>query len=163
MIRSLIVDGLGTTTTGLHHCWHGLGRIVTQPGRHDLFASVCLTGGLLAPLWTTPVAAQIGVSDAGAVLCSGALNIAQLLTVGLGLVSMYFILKGLIRMMVGLDNAGATELVGSDGRRRTDDAGPYGRRQARGGVYSVMAALLPVIVPIFLKVAGIDVVTCLFP
>lgn len=76
---------------------------------------------------------------------------------------MYFIIKGVLRMMVGLDNAGATELVGSDGVRRTDAAPAYGRRQARGGVYSLVAALLPAIVPVFLNVAGIDVASCLLP
>lgn len=122
-----------------------------------------MTGVLIAALLADPVAAQVGVSEAEQVLCSDGFNVAQLLTVGLGLVSMYLILKALLRMMVGLDNAGATELVGSDGVRRTDAAGPYGRRQARGGIYSLVAALLPVFIPVFLSVIGVDVASCLLP
>lgn len=109
------------------------------------------------------VPSQVGMSETEQVLCSGAFNVAQLITIGLGLVSMYFIIKGVLRMMVGLDNAGATELVGSDGVRRTDAAPAYGRRQARGGVYSIVAALLPAIVPVFLNVVGINVAACLLP
>lgn len=107
------------------------------------------------------IPAQVGVSEAEQVLCSGTVNIAQIITVGLGLISMYFILKGLIRMMTGLDNAGSTELVGSDGVRRTDAAPAYGRQQARGGINSWVAALLPVLVPVFLNAVGINVVDCL--
>ncbi len=109
----------------------------------------------------TPV--QIGVAEAEQVLCSGPISIAQLITIGLGLISTYLILKGVLRLMVGVDNAGATELVGSDGIRRTKAAPAYGRRQARGGIYSVVAALLPTIVPVVLGVMGINVISCLFP
>lgn len=163
MLQSSIIDCLTMMRTGFLWCWRAFRWSVFQPGRHDLFVSLFLTAGLLLPLGATPVVAQVGVSEAGQVLCSGTFNLAQLLTVGLGLISMYFILKGLLRMMVGLDNAGSTELVGSDGVRRTDAAPAYGRRQAKGGVYSLIAALLPVLVPAFLNVAGIDVVACLFP
>ncbi|WP_330630477.1 hypothetical protein [Halocatena halophila] len=106
---------------------------------------------------------QIGVGEAEQVLCSGPISIAQLITIGLGLISTYLIIKGVLRLMMGVDNAGATELVGSDGIRRTKAAPAYGRRQARGGIYSVLAALLPTIVPVLLGVAGINVVSCLFP
>lgn len=111
------------------------------------------------------IPAQVGVSEAEQVLCtsSAGINVAQIITLGLGLISMYFILKGLLRLMTGLDNAGATELVGSDGVRRTDAAPAYGRQQARGGIYSWVAALLPVLVPVFLNVAGISVADCLIP
>lgn len=108
-----------------------------------------------------PVTAQVGVSAAGDILCTGSPNVAQLLTVVLGLVSMYFILKGLGRMMIGLDVIGKTEHVGNDGRRRTDKVDPYGRQKARGGINSWVAALLPVIVPVFLAVVGINVPNCL--
>lgn len=105
--------------------------------------------------------AQVGVSEAEQVLCSGAFNVAQLITLVFGLYSMYLILKGLIRMMLGTDNAGSTELVGSDGIRRTDAAPGYGRDQAKGGINSWVAALLPVLVPVFLNAVGINVVDCL--
>lgn len=111
-----------------------------------------------------PVPAQVGVSEAEQVLCtsSAGINVAQIITLGFGLYTMYLILKGLIRMMVGTDNAGATELVGSDGIRRTDAAPGHGRQQARGGILSWVAALVPVFIPVFLAVAGINVPNCLF-
>lgn len=113
--------------------------------------------GVLFPV----VPAQVGVSGAEQVLCSGTVTVAQLVTVVLGLISMYFILKGMVRMMIGLDVIGKPEHVGNDGRRRTDKVDPYGRQKARGGVYSWVAALLPVLVPVFLSVVGIDVASCL--
>lgn len=108
------------------------------------------------------VTAQVGASEAGDVLCTGSPNVAQLVTVVLGLISMYFILKGLVRMMIGLDVIGKTEHVGNDRRRRTDKVDPYGRQKARGSINSWVAALLPVIVPVFLAVVGINVPNCLF-
>lgn len=139
---------------------------VIQPGRHDLLTSVVVTASLLASLGMTPVAAQVGVSETEQLLCSGALNVAQIMTIGLGLVSAYYVLKGMLRMQFGINNAGeGTELVGNDGIRRVwdGDARAYGRRHARGGLYSWAAALLPVIVPAVLAVAGIDYVSCLLP
>lgn len=150
-----VSDGIRTTAAVLRRFHRGLIDRVTRSGRHD----VALSLGVTLP--TLPL--QVGVSEAEEVLCSGTFNIAQVITVGLGLISMYFILKGLIRLMTGLDNAGSTELVGSDGIRRTDAAPAYGRQQARGGIYSWVAALLPVLVPVFLNVAGINVADCLFP
>lgn len=139
-------------------------RMLVHTGRHDLVLSVCMTTALLIPLLAKPVAAQVGVSEAGQVLCSGSFNIAQILTVGLGLLSMYFIFKGLIRMMQGLDNAGATTLLVPEIEDEVyDNPQEYGHQQARGGIYSIAAALLPSIVPAFLAVAGIDVIACLFP
>lgn len=130
-------------------------RIVTQPGRHDLYLSVSTVALLLMPLQASPVAAQVGVDEAQQVLCNGSsgFNIAQIITVGLGLISMYFILKFLIRMMTGLDKAGSTD----------SGAQAQGKQEAKGGIYSLLAALLPVLVPVFLSTAGIDVVSCLFP
>jgi hypothetical protein len=139
------------------------GRLVTQPGRHDLVSSVLVTASLLAPLWATPVAAQVGVSETEQVLCSGALNVAQIVTIGLGLVSGYFILKGMLRMQIGLDIIHRLEHIGADGRRRTDKTPKQGKKKARGGIYSWAAALLPVFVPPLLAVAGVDVVSCLLP
>ncbi|WP_248908559.1 hypothetical protein [Halocatena marina] len=139
-------------------------RTLIHTGRHDLVLSVGMTTALLIPLLAKPVAAQVGVSEAGQVLCSGSFNIAQILTVGLGLLSMYFIFKGLIRMMQGLDNAGATTLSVPEIEDEVyDTPQEYGHQQARGGIYSIAAALLPSIVPAFLAVAGIDVIACLFP
>lgn len=115
--------------------------------------------GVVSPV----IPAQVGVSEAEQVLCtsSAGVNVAQIITLVFGLYSMYLILKGLIRMMLGTDNAGSTELVGSDGIRRTDAAPGYGRDQAKGGINSWVAALLPVLVPVFLNAVGINVVDCL--
>jgi hypothetical protein len=162
-MRSHLVHATAPVLSMIRRGWNRLCRVVLHPGRHDLFVSMLLTASVLAPVWTRPVAAQVGVSATEEVLCTGAVNIAQLVTIGLGMVSMYFILKGVVRIQLGVDNAGAIELRGSDGVRRTDAAGPYGRRQARGGLYSISAALLPVLVPVFLSVAGVNVVSCLFP
>lgn len=129
-------------------------RGATRPGRHDLFLSVFVTGSLLAPLWASTVAAQVGTSEAQDVLCAtSGINVAQIITIGLGLVSAYFILKFLVRMMTGLDKAGSTD----------SGAQQQGKKQAKGGIYSLVAALLPILVPAALNVANIDVVSCLLP
>lgn len=130
-------------------------QILTQPGRHDLYLSVCAIAVFLVPLQASPVAAQVGVDEAEQVLCNGStgFNIAQIITVGLGLISMYFILKFLVRMMTGLDKAGSTD----------SGAQAQGKQEAKGGIYSLVAALLPVLVPVFLSTAGINVASCLFP
>lgn len=98
------------------------------------------------------MAAQVGVSEAEQILCAERVNLTQLLTVGLGLASMYYILKFLLRLMKGLDKAGKPAV--SRG---------YFAHQVQDSVYSLVAALIPVFIPVFLNVAGIDVVACLFP
>jgi hypothetical protein len=138
-------------------------RLLIRPGRHDLVSSVIVTASLLAPLVAQPVAAQVGVSETEQVLCSGTLNVAQIVTIGLGLVSGYFILKGMLRMQIGIDIIHRLEHIGDDGRRRTEKTPKQGKKKARGGIYSWAAALLPVFVPPVLAVAGIDVVSCLLP
>jgi hypothetical protein len=141
-------------TEVVRKCQNTFIRRATQPGRHDLFLSVFVTGILFAPLWASTVAAQVGTSEAQDVLCStSGINVAQIITIGLGLISAYFILKFLIRMMTGLDKAGSTD----------SGAQQQGKKQAKGGIYSLVAALLPVIVPAALNVANIDVVSCLLP
>ncbi|WP_248911054.1 hypothetical protein [Halocatena marina] len=138
--------------------------VMMSSGRHDLVLSVGGSGSLLVPSMIDPVLTQVGVSEAEQVLCSGGFNISQLTVVGFGLLSMYLILKGLIRMIVGLDIVGKPEIVGSDGIRRTDAVDPYGRQKAKGGVYSIVAAIFPIFfVPVFLNVIGIDVAGCLLP
>lgn len=146
--------GIEATKTVIKRSRRSFMRMVTQPGRHDLYMAVLVTALFIAPLWTRPVAGQVGVSEANEVLCGGTgFNIAQIITVGLGLISMYFILKFLIRMMTGLDKAGSTN----------SGAQQEGKQEAKGGVYSLLAALLPVLVPVFLNTAGINVASCLFP
>ncbi|MFC6962393.1 hypothetical protein [Halocatena marina] len=147
--------GVEAFKTAAKRCWHELRWIITQPGRHDLYMAMFVTALFTTPLWAQPVAAQVGVSEAEQVLCNGStgFNIAQIITVGLGMISMYFILKFLLRMMTGLDKAGSTD----------SSAQQQGKQEAKGGVYSLLAALLPVLVPVFLNTAGINVASCLFP
>jgi hypothetical protein len=138
----------------VYGCRCKLIRITTHPGRHDLFLSVFVTSAILAPLLASRVAAQVGTSEAQNVLCStSGINVAQIVTIGLGLISAYFILKFLFRMMTGLDKAGSTD----------SSSQQEGKSQAKGGIYSLVAALLPILVPAALNVANIDVVSCLFP
>jgi hypothetical protein len=149
--------------TAPRRLWAAIVRLVIQPGRHDLGSSLLVTASLLIPIWARPVAAQVGVSETEQVLCSGALNVAQIVAIGLGLVSGYFILKGMLRMQIGIDIIHRLEHIGADGIRRTDATPKQGKKKARGGVYSWAAALLPVFVPVLLAVAGIDYVSCLLP
>lgn len=156
MNKIFSLDNIRTEIAAIvKRCSRRIAHVLTQPGHHDLTLSMAITATVLAPLWAHPVAAQVGVDEAGQVLCSegNGLNIAQIITIGLGLLSAYFILKFLVRMMAGLDKAGSTE----------SDRAQSGKDQARGGIYSLVAALLPLIVPAFLQAASIDVVTCLLP
>jgi hypothetical protein len=149
--------------TVLRRAWAAIVQLVVQPGRYDLALSVVGTSILVGPLWTTPVTAQVGTSAAEQVLCGEGINTAQWITIGLGLISAFFILKFLLRVMLGLDIIHRTEHIGADGIRRTDATPKQGKKKARGGFYSLAAALLPVFVPPVLAIAGIDVVSCLFP
>jgi hypothetical protein len=147
----------------LHRSWRYSVRVATRPGRHDLVSSLLVTASLLAPLWARPVAAQVGTSAAEQVLCGEGINTAQWISIGLGLISAFYIFKFLLRVMLGLDIIHRTEHIGQDGIRRTDATPRQGKKKARGGIYSLVAALLPVFVPALLTVAGINVVSCLFP
>ncbi|WP_330631934.1 hypothetical protein [Halocatena halophila] len=156
MVKKTPVSGIRAHVTGgSKRIFHTAAHVLMRPGRHDLYLSVILIATALSPVLARPVAAQVGVSEAEQVLCSGStgFNIAQIITVGLGLISMYFILKFLVRMMTGLDKAGSTD----------SGAQAQGKQEAKGGIYSLVAALLPVLVPVFLNVAGINVASCLFP
>ncbi len=93
---------------------------------------------------------QIGISEAEQVLCHDQVPIAQLIMIGLGLFSMYLIVKFVLRLMKGLDKAGSIHV----------DRG-YFAHQVQDSFYSLVAALLPVVVPVFLNLVGINVVECL--
>lgn len=161
MPRSSIVRVCWETVILLKRWWQMVEWLTMRPGRHDPVLSIILTSGMLT-LWPTPVAAQVGVSGAEQVLCAEGINLAQLVTLGLGLMSMYFILKFFLRAMTGLDTRGeviATRDPVVDRRKKRR----YGKLQTRDSLYSLGAALLPLFVPVFLNVVGIDVVSCLFP
>ncbi|RRJ28496.1 hypothetical protein [Halocatena pleomorpha] len=93
---------------------------------------------------------QIGISAAEQVLCNNQVPIGQLITVVLGLFSMYLILKFMLRLMKGLDKAGSIHVKRG-----------YFAHQVQNGSYSLLAALLPVVVPVFLNLVEIDVVECM--
>ena len=161
MIRRTILFERAITV--LRQAWATIVQLVTQPGRHDLTGSVLVISILVGPLWARPVTAQVGTSAAEQVLCGEGINTAQWITIGLGLISAFFIFKFLLRVMLGLDIIHRTEHIGADGIRRTDATPKQGKKKARGGFYSLAAALLPVFVPPLLAVAGIDAVSCLLP
>lgn len=147
--------------------YHRLGmtivRHMTQSGRHDLGSSVVVTVCVLVPLWARPVAGQVVGSATEQLLCQTAgLNLAQLVTIGLSLLSGYYILKFLLRGMYGVDKVGEVP-TGRDHSVNTQKKYRFRDLQPRDALYSLVAALLPVLVPAFLNVAGIDVVACLFP
>ncbi|RRJ31031.1 hypothetical protein [Halocatena pleomorpha] len=77
----------------------------------------------------------IGISKAEQMLCSSGFNIGQLVVLGLGMISAYFLLKAVIRAV---------------------------NRQVRGGAYSLVAGILPLCIPTALTVLGVDT-TCLLP
>jgi hypothetical protein len=146
--------GIGTIKTVLGQFYYSLARVLTQPGRHDLFLSISLVAIVLAPLMAGSTSAQVGISNAQEILCAGSgLNLSQIITIGFGLISGYFILKFVYRTMSGLDKAGSA----------SSSKQSQGKTQAVGGLYSLAAALLPLIVPLLLSTAGINFVTCLMP
>lgn len=85
--------------------------------------------------WVDRIAPSLGISEAEQLLCSSGINIAQLMVSGLVIISVYFFLKAVVRAF---------------------------NRQVRGGLYSLVAALLPLCVPAFLTAVGVDT-ACLFP
>lgn len=139
--------------TVLQRVWTAIVRPVIQPGRHDLVSSVVVTAGLLAPLVARPVAAQVGVGPVEQVLCqSGGVNIGAGIGTVFGLLTGYFFLKGLLRMMKGFDKAGDPTV-----KRK------YFQLQMRDAGYSFAAGVLPALVPTLLITAGITPVSCLIP
>lgn len=104
--------------------------------------------------------AQAGVSEAEQVLCTGDAPVAQLVTVGLGLASMYFFLKFLLRAQYGFDKRGDVP-SGRDPTVNARKKSRFGKLQTRDALYSLLAGLVPVLVPVFLRAVGIDVVECL--
>ena len=122
-----------------------------------------MIASVFVPLWATPVAGQVGVSATEQLLChTASLNIAQLVTIGLSIISGYYLLKFLIWGMVGFDTVGKVP-SDRDHSINTQKKLRYRDLQTRDAVYLLVAALLPFFVPVLLNVARIDVVACLFP
>ncbi len=108
------------------------GRLIYRAGTQTTSTSAFLVG--FVP-WLDRITQQIGSSEAEQMLCSGGFNVAQLVVVGLVTISGYFLLKAVVRAL---------------------------NRQVRGGIYSLVAAVVPLFVPAFLTVIGVDT-ACLFP
>jgi hypothetical protein len=137
----------------LHRSWEHSLHVATRPGRHDGVGSVFVTATLLAPLWARSVAAQVGVGPVEQILCqTGGVNIGEGMRSVFGLLTAYFVLKGLFRLMIGFDKAG-----------RPDVSDKYLPLQIRDAGYSFAASLLPMFLPTVLVAAGITPVACLFP
>ncbi|WP_390205513.1 hypothetical protein [Halocatena marina] len=89
---------------------HGLIEIVMQPGWGDLYTSVVGTAILLGPLWIIlAIAQELGIGMAKDVLCSAGrmgVSLPFLITLGLEIVMVFFLLKFLIRVMISLAERG---------------------------------------------------------
>ncbi|UPM42220.1 hypothetical protein [Halocatena salina] len=103
------------------------------PSDTQTTASVILLG--VVPALIDRIDPPIGISKAEQLLCSSGFNIGSLVVLGLGMISAYFLLKAVVRAV---------------------------NRQIRGGLYSLVAAVLPLCVPTFLTALGVDT-TCLLP
>jgi hypothetical protein len=135
---------------------------VMHPERHNIGGSLLGMSGVVAPLWAQPVVGQVGVDATEQVLCADGVNITNVITVGLGLYSVYLILKFLLRAMWGADKRG--EVPGNrDPKVNESKKQIFGFLQVQDSLYPLVAIFLPVLVPVFLNLAGIDVVSCLLP
>lgn len=134
---------------GLRRGGHGLIEIVMQPGWGDLYTSVVGTAILLGPLWVIlAIAQELGIGMAKDVLCSAGrmgVSLPLLITLGLEIVMVFFLLKFLIRVMISLARAG------------------MGTLEIRDTAYSLVAALLPAIASGLLTVGGSSLSACLYP
>ena len=98
--------------------------------------------------------AQVGTDQASSALCgSTSVDIARLVTIVLGILSGWFVLKAIPRAQFGLDKMGSTN----------EQTVREGKSQARGAGYSVGAAVVPVLFIAGLEAAGIGVVSCMMP
>lgn len=127
-------------------------RRVMQLGRHDLAHSVIVTVSLLSLLVATPVAAQVGGANRTDPLSTGWRQYRAGDRPRVRIDLSIFIMKFLIRLMIGFNKAG-----------RVDVSNKYFPLQIRDACYSLGTALLPALVPTALTIAGIMPVSCLLP
>lgn len=107
------------------------------------------------------IPAQVGIPEAEQVLCSGEMPIARLITVGLGVISMYFIFKFLVQLQFGLDTAGKVP-SGRDPMVNLMKKNRYKMLRMREALYSLLAGLLPsLLLLVVFPVLNINVVDCL--
>ena len=139
--------------TVFRRAWAALVWRATRPGRHDLVGSLLVTASVLAPLWATPVRAQVGVGPVEQILCqAGGIDIGAGIGIGFGLLTSYFFLKGLLRLMKAFDKGG-----------RIDVNRKYTKLEIRDAGYAFAAGLLPLFISTVFVAAGITPVGCLFP
>lgn len=113
--------------------------------------------GVLIPV----VPAQVGVSEAQQVLCNGSVPIARLITVGLGLASMYFFFKFLVKAQVGFDKAGDVP-PGRGASKNRMKKNRYKILQTRDALYSLLAGVLPsLMLLVVFPAMNINVIGCL--
>ena len=135
----------------LHQSCQDSLRGAIRSGRHDCVVSVCVTAMFLVPLWARPVAAQVGVGAVEQVLCqTGGVNIGEGMSVVLGLVTSYFFLKGLLRLMKAFDKGG-----------RIDVNRKYTKLEIRDAGYAFAAGLLPLFISTVFVAAGITPVAAI--
>lgn len=161
MLRLFIPSEIELLTV-VRQCRQRLRRFVSQPGRHDVVLSMIVAWVFLAPLLAEPVAAQVGISAAEQVLCAEGGNIAQLIGLSLILASAYFSVKIIVQLQYLADKRW-TKPPGRDPQLNAKKKREFEKFQVRDTMYSVVGALLPVLYPVLLNAAGINVVGCLFP
>jgi hypothetical protein len=134
---------------GLKRTGQGFWGVATQSGWRDIYISAIGTIALLAPLLVTLLIGRtLGVGVVEDVLCSTgqtSVSASQLIALGLGLIMSFFVMKFLIYGMAAIDETGISDT-------ETQDV-----------VYSFVAAVMPIIIPLFLQKGGISIVSCLYP
>ena len=110
--------------------------------------SITVTTGAFA----TPVAAQ-GVNAADSVMCggNGGPDLGRIITIILGLLAMYFIVKAIIQTMAAFDKMNSPR----------EQEHYEGQKQLKSAGSTAGAALVPVLAGPLLDVMGINTISCL--
>lgn len=138
--RMKIQDSLGS----LRHCSRRRRRLFVR----TYGISITVTAGAFA----TPVAAQ-GVDAADSVMCGGGggPNLGRIVTILLGLLAMYFIVKAIIQTMAAFDKMNSPR----------EQEHYEGQKQLKSAGSTAGAALVPVLAGPLLDVMGINTISCL--
>lgn len=133
---------------GLKLAGSSLWEVTTQSGWRDLYVSSVGTLVLLIPLWiVSEIAQTLGIGVVEDVLCNTGqtgTSVSQLVLIGLGLITMFFIMKTLIYAVVAIDKVEDSET------------------EPQTVAYSFGAALLPAFILTLLQFGGVNVASCLF-
>ncbi len=104
---------------------------------------------------------QVGVSEAGQVLCHGSAPLVRLTTLFFGLALVVYVLKFLLRAMIGLDKAGEVP-AGRSARVNRMKKNRYKILQTRDALYSLLAGIsMTVALMAIFPVMGISIIECL--